>query len=135
MGLHNLEEELALFLVFGQPEVEGLDERHSSLGCVVDDGKSLDSAAGLDVRFLFLPLPRVGGQEVGLDIKSFEEGEREFFRGEGGTVLPLELVMMGGLSLGDSRAAPFIFRRMACTLCTIACLSETGNVSRTVTGQ
>ncbi|KAG0721283.1 hypothetical protein GWK47_046760 [Chionoecetes opilio] len=25
MGLHNLEEELALFLVFGQPEVEGLE--------------------------------------------------------------------------------------------------------------
>ncbi|KAG0716331.1 Charged multivesicular body protein 2a [Chionoecetes opilio] len=83
MGLHNLEEELALFLVFGQPEVEGLDQRHSSLGCVVDDAKSLNSAAGLDVRFLFLPLPRVGGQEVGLDIKSFEEAEG-IFRGEGG---------------------------------------------------
>ncbi|KAG0724434.1 hypothetical protein GWK47_040570 [Chionoecetes opilio] len=96
MGLHNLEEELALFLVFGQPEVEGLDERHSSLGCVVDDAKSLDSAAGLDVRFLFLPLPRVGGQEVGLDIKSFEEAEG-IFRGEGGQCYRRKLVMMGGL--------------------------------------
>ncbi|KAF2348549.1 Protein LIN37 [Trinorchestia longiramus] len=43
----------------GQSEVEGLDEHHSLLGCVVNDVKSLYSAAGCDVRFLFLPLPRV----------------------------------------------------------------------------
>ncbi|KAF2358073.1 Protein-tyrosine phosphatase-like [Trinorchestia longiramus] len=78
MGLHNLEEELALLFVFGQQEVESLDERQSSIGCVIDDAKSLDLATGRDVPFLFPPLPRVGGPEVDHDIKSFEEAEGIF---------------------------------------------------------